>query len=153
MVDGRDKEMTATRDIDEITLAVVQGMLESTTREMTVTMANTCRSPILKLAHDFSNAIFDWVPQMVIQGEDIPNHLGALMYSCRDVAAYFGDDTQNPALNYTVIAQHYLKRLVAFVGWPRYATTGPSRSSTSGGSRSSPSSTSRARSASRFTPC
>jgi N-methylhydantoinase B len=89
----RDAGATApTRDVDEITLAVVQGMLESTTREMTVTMANTCRSPILKLAHDFSNAVFDWVPQMVIQGEDIPNHLGALMYSCRDVAAYFGDD-------------------------------------------------------------
>jgi len=80
------------RDIDEITLAVVQGMLESTTREMTVTMGNTCRSPILKLAHDFSNAIFDWVPQMVYQGEDIPNHLGALMYSCRDVAAAFAED-------------------------------------------------------------
>jgi N-methylhydantoinase B len=83
---------TTERGVDEITLAVVQGMLESTTREMTVTMANTCRSPILKLAHDFSNAIFDWVPQMVIQGEDIPNHLGALMYSARAVAEYFGDD-------------------------------------------------------------
>jgi len=83
---------TTERGVDEITLAVVQGMLESTTREMTVTMANTCRSPILKLAHDFSNAIFDWAPQMVIQGEDIPNHLGALMYSARAVAEYFGDD-------------------------------------------------------------
>lgn len=88
------------REVDEITLAVIQGMLEATTREMTVTMANTCRSPILKLAHDFSNAIFDWVPQMVVQGEDIPNHLGALMYSCRDVANYFGDDIRPGDLVY-----------------------------------------------------
>ncbi len=78
--------------MDPITLAVVEGMLASTAREMTVTMVKTCRSPILKLAQDFSNAIFDWTPRMIMQGEDIPNHLGALMFSCKAVAEYFQDD-------------------------------------------------------------
>ena len=49
--------------VDPVTLEVVRGSLESITRQMTITMDRTSRSPILKLAHDYSNAIFDWIPR------------------------------------------------------------------------------------------
>jgi N-methylhydantoinase B len=78
--------------IDSITLAVIAGVLNSTVRQMTLTMERTARSPIFKLAHDYSNAVFDWVPRMAVQGADLPIHLGSLMHATKAVAAYFGDD-------------------------------------------------------------
>ena len=44
---------------DPITLAVVQGALDSTQREMTLTIEKTSRSSVFNIARDFSNAIFD----------------------------------------------------------------------------------------------
>jgi N-methylhydantoinase B len=61
---------------------------------MTLTMERTARSPIFKLAHDYSNAVFDWVPRMAVQGADLPIHLGSLMHATKSVAAYFADDVQ-----------------------------------------------------------
>ena len=43
---------------DPITLAVVQGMLESTQREMTLTIEKTSRSSVFNIARDYSNALF-----------------------------------------------------------------------------------------------
>ena len=42
------------RRIDPITFTVVAGLIESTTREMTVILERTARSPILKVAHFMS---------------------------------------------------------------------------------------------------
>jgi N-methylhydantoinase B len=78
--------------VDSITLAVISGVLTSTVRQMTLTMERTARSPIFKLAHDYSNAVFDWVPRMTVQGADLPIHLGSLMHATKTVASYFGDD-------------------------------------------------------------
>src|SRR5262245_37424272 len=78
--------------VDSITLAVISGVLGSTVRQMTLTMERTARSPIFKLAHDYSNAVFDWVPRMAVQGADLPIHLGSLTWATKSVAAYFGDD-------------------------------------------------------------
>ena len=78
--------------VDPITLSVVLGVLETTQREMTVTLEKTARSSVFNLGHDYSNAIFDSKPEMVIQGQDIPIHLGSLIPAMKCVQAYFGDD-------------------------------------------------------------
>lgn len=76
-------------EIDPITLAVVNGTLKSVTREMGITIDRTARSPVLKLARDYSNGVLDADTNQLMQGEDIPVHLGALQYSARSVADYF----------------------------------------------------------------
>ncbi|MGI9490381.1 MAG: caprolactamase subunit beta [Geminicoccaceae bacterium] len=78
--------------VDPITLAVVRGALETTQREMTLTLEKTARSSVFNLAHDYSNAIFNHVPEMILQGQDIPIHLGSLIPAMKCVAGYFGDD-------------------------------------------------------------
>ncbi|MCP3715463.1 hydantoinase B/oxoprolinase family protein [Paraburkholderia sp. CNPSo 3281] len=51
------------RDVDPITLAVVRGVLETTQREMTMTLEKTARSSVFNVAHDYSNAIFNERPE------------------------------------------------------------------------------------------
>ncbi len=80
------------RKVDPITLSVVRGVLETTQREMTVTLEKTARSSVFNLAHDYSNALFNHVPEMIMQGQDIPIHLGSLIPAMKCVAAFFGDD-------------------------------------------------------------
>jgi len=81
-----------TTKVDPITLAVVRGALETTQREMTVTLEKTSRSSVFNLAHDYSNAIFDHLPEMVLQGQDIPIHLGSLIPAMKAVAGWFVED-------------------------------------------------------------
>jgi len=80
------------RNVDPITLAVVRGVLETTQREMTLTLEKTARSSVFNVAHDYSNAIFNHRPEMILQGQDIPIHLGSLIPAMKFVANYFGDD-------------------------------------------------------------
>ncbi|MFD1245131.1 caprolactamase subunit beta [Paralysiella testudinis] len=84
--------MQTTSAIDPITLSVVRGALETAQREMTLTLEKTARSSVFNLAHDYSNALFDHLPEMILQGQDIPIHLGSLMPAMKAVAEYFGDD-------------------------------------------------------------
>lgn len=77
---------------DPITLAVVRGALEMTQREMTLTLEKTSRSSVFNLAHDYSNALFDHHSEMILQGQDIPIHLGSLIPAMKAVSGYFGDD-------------------------------------------------------------
>lgn len=84
--------MSTRRAVDPVTLAVVNGTLKSATREMGITLDRTSRSPVLKLARDYSSAIFDALPQQLMQGEDIPVHLGGLIASSRGVAEYFAGE-------------------------------------------------------------
>jgi len=79
--------------VDPITLAVVQGVLESTQREMTLTIEKTSRSSVFNIARDYSNALFNGQGEMILQGQDIPIHLGSLMPALRTVADYFRDET------------------------------------------------------------
>ncbi len=81
-----------TKQLDPITLAVVRGALETTQREMTMTLEKTARSSVFNVAHDYSNALFNHRPEMILQGQDIPIHLGGLIPAMKAVAAYFGDD-------------------------------------------------------------
>jgi N-methylhydantoinase B len=78
--------------VDPITLSVVRGVLETTQREMTLALEKTARSSVFNLAHDYSTALFDATPEMILQGQDIPIHLGSLVPAMKAVAAYFGDD-------------------------------------------------------------
>ncbi len=78
--------------VDPITLSVVRGVLETTQREMTLALEKTARSSVFNLAHDYSTALFNARPEMILQGQDIPIHLGSLIPAMKVVAAYFGDD-------------------------------------------------------------
>ncbi|MCY1390436.1 Acetophenone carboxylase delta subunit [compost metagenome] len=78
--------------VDPITLAVVRGALETAQREMTLTLEKTGRSSVFNLAHDYSNALFDHLPEMILQGQDIPIHLGSLIPAMKCVAGFFADD-------------------------------------------------------------
>lgn len=84
--------MKNSSSVDPITLAVVRGALETSQREMTMTLEKTARSSVFNLAHDYSNALFDHIPEMILQGQDIPIHLGSLIPAMKCVAEYFGDD-------------------------------------------------------------
>lgn len=85
-------KQTAGAPVDPITLAVVRGALETAQREMTLTLEKTGRSSVFNLAHDYSNALFDHHPEMILQGQDIPIHLGSLIPAMKAVADFFGDD-------------------------------------------------------------
>ena len=78
--------------VDRITLSVVRGILETTQREMTLSLEKTARSSVFNLAHDYSTALFNARPEMILQGQDIPIHLGSLIPAMKIVSAWFGDD-------------------------------------------------------------
>ena len=80
------------RKVDPITLSVVRGVLETTQREMTLTLEQTARSSVFNLAHDYSTALFNATPEMILQGQDIPIHLGSLIPAMKSVAKYFDGD-------------------------------------------------------------
>ena len=78
--------------IDPITLSVVRGVLETTQREMTLTLEKTARSSVFNLAHDYSTALFNHTPEMILQGQDIPIHLGSLIPAMKAVEGFFEGD-------------------------------------------------------------
>ncbi len=78
--------------VDPITLSVVRGILETTQREMTLSLEKTARSSVFNLAHDYSTALFNASPEMILQGQDIPIHLGSLIPAMKVVAKYFEGD-------------------------------------------------------------
>jgi len=78
--------------VDPITLSVVRGSLETTQREMTVSLEKTARSSVINLARDYSTSLFNSTPEMILQGQDIPIHLGSLMPAMKAVANYFKDN-------------------------------------------------------------
>ena len=82
----------AVKDVDPITLSVVRGVLETTQREMTVSLEKTARSSVFNLAHDYSTALFNAKPEMILQGQDIPIHLGSLIPAMKAVWKFFEDD-------------------------------------------------------------
>lgn len=79
----------ASTKVDPITLSVVRGVLETTQREMTLALEQTARSSVFNLAHDYSTALFNHTPEMILQGQDIPIHLGSLIPAMKNVAAFF----------------------------------------------------------------
>lgn len=82
----------AVKDVDPITLSVVRGVLETTQREMTLALERTARSSVFNLAHDYSTALFNHTPEMILQGQDIPIHLGSLIPAMKAVDRFFEGD-------------------------------------------------------------
>ena len=78
--------------VDPLTLSVVRGVLEPTQREMPLTLEKTARSSVFNLAHDYSTALFNAKPEMILQGQDIPIHLGSLIPAAKAIVRFFGDD-------------------------------------------------------------
>ncbi len=78
--------------VDPITLSVVRGILETTQREMTLSLEKTSRSSVLNLARDYSTSLFNATPEMILQGQDIPIHLGSLMPAMKAVANFFSGE-------------------------------------------------------------
>jgi N-methylhydantoinase B len=83
---------TSASTVDAVLTAIVQGTLASVQAEMTATLRQSGRSNVATIARDYSHAIFDEHAEMILQGEDLPAHLGSLMFGVKGVAAYFGDD-------------------------------------------------------------
>jgi N-methylhydantoinase B len=54
--------------VDPITLSVVRGVLETTQREMTLSLEKTARSSVFNLAHDYTTALFNAKPEMIRKG-------------------------------------------------------------------------------------
>ncbi len=81
--------------VDPVTLGVVAGTLASTVKEMTVILQRTARSPVLAIGNDFSNAVYttcNGVPEMVVQGQDQPVHLGGMLVSVKSAAVYYAGE-------------------------------------------------------------
>ena len=62
MSEARRKSKSTTKigfkpKIDPITLSVIRGVLETTQREMTLSLEKTARSSVFNLAHDYSTAL------------------------------------------------------------------------------------------------
>src|SRR5581483_5606811 len=90
---GRETVTERTR-VDPITLAVIRGALTSAVAEMSVVVERTARSPIIAISHDYSNALYVQLedgPQMVVQGQDQPCHLGGMLASVKNAALRFAD--------------------------------------------------------------
>ena len=83
---ARAKPKRPALKVDPITLSVVRGVLETTQREMTLSLEKTARSSVFNLAHDYSTALFNARPEMILQGQDIPIHLGSLIPAMKAVA-------------------------------------------------------------------
>ncbi len=79
-------------DVDPITLAVVEGALQSTIREMREVVVRSGRSPIISISTDFSNSIFDTNGEQVIQSYGQPVHIGSMQVALGEVRTYWGDD-------------------------------------------------------------
>ena len=78
--------------IDPITLAVLEGGLQSAIREMREVLVRSGRSPIIAISTDFSNSIFDTSGEQVVQGDDQPVHLGSMQVALGEVIRFFADD-------------------------------------------------------------
>ena len=89
---GKAAARTKRPKVDPITLSVVRGILETTQREMTLTLEKTARSSVFNLAHDYSTALFNAQPEMILQGQDIPIHLGSLIPATKTVVGFFEGD-------------------------------------------------------------
>jgi N-methylhydantoinase B len=80
--------------VDAVLVAIVQGTLASIQAEMTATLRQSGRSNVATIARDYSHAIFDENAEMILQGEDLPAHLGSLMFGVKGVASYFAGDVR-----------------------------------------------------------
>jgi N-methylhydantoinase B len=77
----------APRELDPVTLSVIQGLFAACAEEMGVTLMRTAHSPNIKERLDHSCAVFDRSGRLVAQAAHIPVHLGSLPAAVRAARA------------------------------------------------------------------
>ena len=76
--------------IDITTMATISGALGSVVNEMSNVVLRTARSPVFKLARDFSCSICDWEERQLVQGDDeLPVQVGSIPLVCSAVAKVY----------------------------------------------------------------
>ena len=80
------------RELDPVSLALVQNRLDHIARQMGWVMVRTSRSPIFNQSHDFSCFITDSKGTLVSQADGIPIHTGGGGFAVRALLKVFGDD-------------------------------------------------------------
>jgi N-methylhydantoinase B len=78
--------------IDPILLSVYARTFKSITDEMSLSMEQTTRSPILCEAKDFVTGLYDADGRMLEQTENLPILAFSLAPVCKYIKAYFGDE-------------------------------------------------------------
>ena len=81
--------------IDPILLSVYARTFKSITDEMSISMQQTTRSPILCEAKDFVTGVYDADGRMLEQTENLPILAFSLAPVCKYIKDYFGDETAN----------------------------------------------------------
>ena len=79
-------------NIDPILLSVYARTFKSITDEMSISMQQTTRSPILCEAKDFVTGLYDGAGRMLEQTENLPILAFSLAPVCKHILEYFGDD-------------------------------------------------------------
>ena len=78
--------------IDPILLSVFARAFKSITDEMSISLEQTARSPILCEAKDFVTGLYDGEGRMLEQTENLPILAFSLAPVCKYIVEYFGDD-------------------------------------------------------------
>ena len=78
--------------IDPILLSVYARIFKSITDEMSISMQQTTRSPILCEAKDFVTGLYDAEGRILEQTENLPILAFSLAPVCKYIRSYFGDD-------------------------------------------------------------
>jgi N-methylhydantoinase B len=78
--------------IDPILLSVYARTFKAITDEMSISMAQTTRSPILCEAKDYVTGLYDGEGRMLEQTENLPILAFSLAPVCKYIRSYFGDD-------------------------------------------------------------
>ncbi len=78
--------------IDKILLSIFQKAFKSITDEMSISLAQTTRSPILCEAKDFVTGLYDAQGQMLEQTENLPILSFSLGPVCKGLLEYYGAD-------------------------------------------------------------
>ncbi len=129
------------KDVDPITVSVVQHRLFAIVEEMGEAMLRTAYSQILNSSRDFSTGLTTLDGKLVAQAEHVPIHVGALPMAAASVAEYFAGDI-HPGdvflLNDPYHGGNHLPDLTAFVpvfadGTPAYWSINRAHQSDIGG--------------------
>ena len=89
---ARDSGRYAGTKIDPILLSVYARTFKSITDEMSISMEQTTRSPILCEAKDYVTGLYDGDGNMLEQTENLPILAFSLAPVCKYIKDYFGDD-------------------------------------------------------------
>src|SRR5690606_18282580 len=87
-----DMSTAETVKIDPILLSVYARTFRSITDEMSISMEQTTRSPILCEAKDYVTGLYDGDGNMLEQTENLPILAFSLAPVCKYIKEYFGDD-------------------------------------------------------------